>query len=454
VRCVDCQKEPDSPRQHCECCGRVLASAAASAEPSPTANARPHEARHCRVCGAPSPAGEFCSDCLGSFSAWASAEPAAAPAAQPVLAPPAAKTTPVDNNLWSQLMNTPAPPDWIDLDPTPKPVPLPPQISRAPAVPDHKGANLTVSTPAQDNRKTVPPPPVAQPARPAVIQQEPVPVETIRIEPPKSPVLVPIPEAAKVHATPASTSKAPAVSHRPRARRPSQSLSVWLWPAAVVILAAGLGRYWLKVHAEREPQQEAAVAVNEPRREPQAAPRQAEPVRPATPERSAQPAPPNKTRVATKPAATGQSPAAAARTRVATAPAPKPIPAASVSMPAVTTPRPEASPSAGLPPPAAPQGPFFEPTDVNEAPRVVTRVEPAVPDDLRSHARNEIVIIRMLVSQSGRPSRVSLLRRSKTGPRLDEAVIAAVNQWTFSPAKRRGEAVSCWFNMGVPVMAD
>jgi TonB family protein len=103
---------------------------------------------------------------------------------------------------------------------------------------------------------------------------------------------------------------------------------------------------------------------------------------------------------------------------------------------------------------AAPQGPFYEPTQVNETPRVVTRVEPAVPDDLRSRARNEIVVIRMLVSQSGRPSRVSLLRRSKTGPRLDDAVIAAVNQWTFSPAKKRGEAVSCWFNMGVPVMAD
>jgi protein TonB len=127
-----------------------------------------------------------------------------------------------------------------------------------------------------------------------------------------------------------------------------------------------------------------------------------------------------------------------------------------VSLPVETVALVEAPRSAAptAPSPAAPQGPFFEPTDVNEAPRVATRVEPAVPDDLRSRARNEIVIVRMLVSHSGHPSRVSLLRRSKTGPRLDEAVIAAVNQWTFSPAKRRGEAVSCWFNMGVPVMAN
>ena len=60
----------------------------------------------------------------------------------------------------------------------------------------------------------------------------------------------------------------------------------------------------------------------------------------------------------------------------------------------------------------------------------------------------------MLVSQSGRPSRVTLLRKSKTGPRVDDAVINAVNQWKFSPARRRGEAVSSWFNIGVPVAAN
>ena len=85
---------------------------------------------------------------------------------------------------------------------------------------------------------------------------------------------------------------------------------------------------------------------------------------------------------------------------------------------------------------------------------MATRVEPDVPEDLRGRARNEIVIVRILVSQSGRPSRVTLLRRSKTGPRLDDAVLAAVNQWTFSPARRRGEAVSSWFNMGVPIVAN
>jgi TonB family protein len=96
-------------------------------------------------------------------------------------------------------------------------------------------------------------------------------------------------------------------------------------------------------------------------------------------------------------------------------------------------------------------GPFFETKDVNDSPRVATRVEPRLPAELRAREIKEIVIVRALVSQSGRPSRVSLLRRSKAGPQLDKVVVEAVNQWTFAPARKKGEPVSCWFNFGVPV---
>src|SRR5207248_2040520 len=95
--------------------------------------------------------------------------------------------------------------------------------------------------------------------------------------------------------------------------------------------------------------------------------------------------------------------------------------------------------------------PFFETTDVTEAPQISSRVEPQLPEDLRARRFHDVVVVRLLVSQTGRPSRVGLLRRSKAGAPLDNAVIAAVNRWTFSPAKKRGEAVSCWFNVGVPI---
>src|SRR5262249_31795959 len=101
--------------------------------------------------------------------------------------------------------------------------------------------------------------------------------------------------------------------------------------------------------------------------------------------------------------------------------------------------------------PPPPSSPFFEMTDVNEAPRVVTRLQPDLPDELRDRSIREILVVRVLVSQNGHPSRITLLRRSRSGAALDDAVIAAVNRWTFSPARRRGEAVSCWLNLGVPI---
>ena len=125
---------------------------------------------------------------------------------------------------------------------------------------------------------------------------------------------------------------------------------------------------------------------------------------------------------------------------VAAAPAPEVAPPAPVVAP---EPRPEA--------PAAPIGQFFETRDVNEAPRIATKVEPQVPEDLRDRPLNEIVIVRVLVTQTGHAHIVNLLRRSKAGPSLDDAIVAAVKQWSFVPARKRGEAVSCWYHVGVPV---
>jgi outer membrane biosynthesis protein TonB len=98
-----------------------------------------------------------------------------------------------------------------------------------------------------------------------------------------------------------------------------------------------------------------------------------------------------------------------------------------------------------------PIGRFFEPSDVDESPQVATRVEPRLPGDLPVRPLNDIVVVRVLVSQTGHPFLVNLLRRSKVGRSLDDAVVAAVTQWTFSPARKRGEPVSCWYNIGVPL---
>ena len=86
MRCADCLRNPDSPNQHCACCGRELAREAASTELPAIAETPRDAAGHCRACGASIPEGEFCAGCLGSFSEWVCAEPAIAPEA--AAAPP------------------------------------------------------------------------------------------------------------------------------------------------------------------------------------------------------------------------------------------------------------------------------------------------------------------------------------------------------------------------------
>ena len=98
-----------------------------------------------------------------------------------------------------------------------------------------------------------------------------------------------------------------------------------------------------------------------------------------------------------------------------------------------------------------PTGRFFERNEVDESPRIATRVAPQLPANLRARARNDIAVVRVLVSRTGHPFRISLLRGSMLGRSSDEAVVAAVTQWTFSPAKKRGEPVNCWYNVGVPL---
>ena len=103
---------------------------------------------------------------------------------------------------------------------------------------------------------------------------------------------------------------------------------------------------------------------------------------------------------------------------------------------AAPPPPPAPAPVAAAPAPAKaatpPDGPFFELAQVDRPPQVASRVEPHLPADLA--ITKEIVIARVLVSQAGHPVLVRLLRPSKSGPGLDAAVIAAVQQWTFSPA--------------------
>jgi TonB family protein len=85
---------------------------------------------------------------------------------------------------------------------------------------------------------------------------------------------------------------------------------------------------------------------------------------------------------------------------------------------------------------------------VDKAPRVATRVDPQLPVAAQS---KDIALVRVLVSQAGHPVLVRMLRPSKGGLAADDAVIAAVKKWTFTPAVKKGETVTCWLHVAVPL---
>lgn len=106
------------------------------------------------------------------------------------------------------------------------------------------------------------------------------------------------------------------------------------------------------------------------------------------------------------------------------------------------------------PPPAtgAPvvAGRVFELTGVDERPQVVREVPPVYPADALARRLEDVVIVKALVAEDGRVADVQVLRRSQKSPAFEAAAIEAVRQWVFTPARRKGQAVACWFNVGVP----
>jgi periplasmic protein TonB len=463
-------------------------------EGAPAAEQNPALDRRCETCGTESPDGNICPSCQQAFNAWlgnvetstlsnaaapcvaaatdyaAVASDAATVASGPTAvndttwvssvtaasaatavseAPSAA--TPVEESLWSQLMNSPAPPPDDELY-------MPDPVEKAPA--RHKASStLAVGVTATQTEA------VSDELRSEVAPMEamaPEPVRTseaVRIEEPKPPVAIPV--DARIESTLPVNAPSPGVDPlRPTAPSSSQPKrrSVPLAPTAVVVAALWVGAYWVRPQAPpapitaREEQQAPVVASGVTavaKRQPTALTPPAEQTQNRNPPASPTSARTKPTTVVAR-AKDVRSSTLSTR-QVAAAPAPEPV--LEAPAPVVVAPSaPEVVVS--TPPAAAPSGQFFETTDVSESPQVTKRVEPQLPDELRNRQLSEILVVRILVSQSGHPYRISLLRKSKTGPQLDNAVIAAVNQWTFSPAKRRGEAVSCWLNLGVPVSAS
>lgn len=76
-----------------------------------------------------------------------------------------------------------------------------------------------------------------------------------------------------------------------------------------------------------------------------------------------------------------------------------------------------------------------------EAPELVTRVQPLYPGIAAQAGMEGSVSVRMLVGVDGRVKRAEIER---SAPMFDEAALAAARQWIFTPAKSNGHPVAVW----------
>jgi len=456
VRCVGCETDPLKPARYCECCGREIPSNQnksgephrAAAQPAIVeADAGLHDwapkrsawDMRCPNCGGPSLDGGRCQECQECQQAAAPVEPVqpVAPVSQVTPAPgvqpveeivPLVSTASTEAVATSEAANTARP-------------------AAQDAVREVANAAATIDASAPSVKQHV-----------ATTPAEEKPVQKIDAAPEAAKAQAATSGRPRIESTPAERAPKPSVPpKRPPvpsavpAAAPRRRYPIAFAAAAVVVVAAASGvGIWHRFQDEKViVRAEAATAV-------------------ANAEVGVSPPPPMATPKVAPPNSSKPVPPAARPPRVAAKPAPAatlvrvPAPTREASVAADAnreTPAPASAPVARelvaaaptRPEPAAAVGPFFETKDVNESPRVAARVEPRLPAELKARSINEVVIVRALVSQSGHPSRVTLLRRSKAGPQLDDVVVAAVNQWTFSPAKKKGEAVSCWLNFGVQV---
>lgn len=117
---------------------------------------------------------------------------------------------------------------------------------------------------------------------------------------------------------------------------------------------------------------------------------------------------------------------------------------------ASATPLPTAVVVAQLPiEPTKPPSPTATPPPAHEVPpTILTVVKPLYPPVARQARIGGLVILRVLVSETGQPVEIEVVRPGKAG--LTEAAVAAVRKWTFTPARKGDIPVRAWTTVPIP----
>ena len=77
---------------------------------------------------------------------------------------------------------------------------------------------------------------------------------------------------------------------------------------------------------------------------------------------------------------------------------------------------------------------------VDDLPTPLNQIAPTIPSRARAKGIEGLVVVSLLIGVDGRVQNVKLVESKPTGV-FDDAVTAAVKQWTFSPAMYQGQPV-------------
>jgi protein TonB len=94
-------------------------------------------------------------------------------------------------------------------------------------------------------------------------------------------------------------------------------------------------------------------------------------------------------------------------------------------------------------------GSVYRPGGAVSAPRVIAQVKPTYTTEALSRKIQGTVVVELVVTRDGQPSRIRVLRSLDPGG-LDEQAVAAVSQWRFEPGRLAGTPV----NVLVTILLD
>jgi eukaryotic-like serine/threonine-protein kinase len=96
------------------------------------------------------------------------------------------------------------------------------------------------------------------------------------------------------------------------------------------------------------------------------------------------------------------------------------------------------------------KGRVYEAADVDRGPRVLKQVAPTYPPGAARRRLQDVIVLKALIDVAGRVADVRIIKGSAKDHSFDAAAVDAVRQWSFAPARKAGQPVACWLNVGVP----